>query len=77
MIIDFRADPKFAAGFRVVSARTGEPIGDMIFYADDERGIYRHYLGDEHGNCHLDEVTGEPAWAEVRRAIRIIPDKDR
>jgi hypothetical protein len=63
MVIDFKADPKFAKGHYVVDAETGEPI--CVYYADDEAGVYRRYLDLNEGKpgprqyYSRHKVTGE------------------
>jgi hypothetical protein len=74
MIIDIDADPARASLYRILDAETGKDLNHMrIFYADDEAGLYRHYLADESGFLLVDE-GGELRWAEVRRPIRLALD---
>ena len=72
--IDFKKNSIGAMQYSVFDAVTGEDIGEKlaIFYADDEKGIIRYYLEDDHGNFY--EVPGNPdkfAWDEQERKIVI------
>lgn len=70
MIIDCRKSSAIASMFRVVDIATGEDIGKTnpgLFYADDDRAIYRCYDRDGHGRyfsrsvatgSRLDHVEG-------------------
>jgi hypothetical protein len=66
MIIDFKNYPDQAVRFDVIDAVTGENLNRLaIFYADDERGIYRAYIR-RNSDKRLDQE-------EVHRAIRLMP----
>jgi hypothetical protein len=43
MVIDFKADGRFARRYYVVDAETGGPITNVV-YADDEAGVCRRHL---------------------------------
>jgi hypothetical protein len=89
MIIDYKTDPDRAKLFRVVDAAGAEL--PPLWYADDEKAIYRAYDMDGHG-CPAVRVVDSPsrdafdsrgmlgvleiAWTEYYCPLRIVARED-
>jgi hypothetical protein len=88
MILD--ASKGEGRGYTILDAATGRCLdNDRVFYADSDRGFYRHYLNDANGRSYMwDRRTKLPAtddtpkqfcevaWATVRRPIAIFSTKE-